>query len=201
MARPTVFVVDDDEAVLDSMKALLETTGFSVETYSSGLAFLESDAPRRDGCLLLDLHMPGLDGFEVQQQLKDDGFDLPIVVITAEGDVRMAVRAMQLGAHDFVEKPVSQDTILRSISRALLHHKEGSPRIRHDEAIFARLTSREREVMEQLVAGLSNKSIAIELGISPRTVEIHRARIMEKLQARNLAQLVRLAMTAGIISP
>lgn len=201
MSKSTVLVVDDDEGVLDSLRMTLETAGFAVETYGSGMALLDGgDAPSGD-CLLLDLNLPDLNGLEVQARLKDEHHDLPVIMITGKGDVRTAVSAMQLGAVDFIQKPLSGETVLQSVERAILRRKKTTSTARADGRLpsgFARLTLREREVLEQLVAGQSNKSIAFDLGISPRTVEIHRARVMEKLQARNLAHLVRIALTAGI---
>ncbi|WP_299625062.1 response regulator transcription factor [Pelagibius sp.] len=201
MSKSTVLVVDDDEGVLDSLRMTLETAGFAVQTYGSGTALLDGGGAPSGDCLLLDLNLPDLNGLEVQARLKDGRHDLPVIMITGKGDVRSAVSAMQLGAVDFIQKPLSGDTVLESVERALLRGKKTSSTARAERPLpsgFARLTSREREVLEQLVAGQSNKSIAFDLGISPRTVEIHRARVMEKLQARNLAHLVRIALTAGI---
>ena len=201
MSKSTVLVVDDDERVLDSLRMTLETAGFAVQTYGSGTALLDGGRAPSGDCLLLDLNLPDLNGLEVQARLKDGRRDLPVIMITGKGDVRSAVSAMQLGAVDFIQKPLSGETVLQSVERALLRAKKTSSTARAEGPLpsgFARLTSREREVLDQLVAGQSNKSIAFDLGISPRTVEIHRARVMEKLQARNLAHLVRIALTAGI---
>ena len=201
MNKKTILIVDDDEAILDSLRMILEASGFAVRTYSSGTALFNSRSPPPGDCLLLDLNMPDLNGLEVQRRLKQGSHDLPVIMITAKGDIRAAVKAMQLGAVDFIEKPLSSETVLRSIERALPSAKEASPSVDPTPSLpagFHRLTAREREVLGLLAAGQSNKSIAFELGISPRTVEIHRARVMEKLQARNLADLVRMALIAGL---
>lgn len=201
VVEPTVFVVDDDEAVLDSLEALLEASGFRVRTFASGADFLQQGSSAREGCLLLDLRMPDMDGLTVQKKLKSHEIDVPVIIISGRGDVPMAVEAMRAGAVDFVEKPFEQDVILSSIDRALaLHRQNRGADEGHTEQpdALARLTAREREVLEQLVIGQSNKAIAIELGISPRTVEIHRARVMEKMGARSIAHLVRLALACGV---
>lgn len=201
VVEPTVFVVDDDEAVLDSLEALLEASGFRVRTFASGADFLQMESSAREGCLLLDLRMPDMDGLTVQKKLKSHEIDVPVIIISGRGDVAMAVEAMRAGAVDFVEKPFEQDVILSSIDRALALHRQNRGAdegpIEQPDAL-ARLTAREREVLEQLVIGQSNKAIAMELGISPRTVEIHRARVMEKMGARSIAHLVRLALACGV---
>lgn len=200
-AEPTVFVVDDDEAVLDSLQALLEACGFNVRTFTSGTDFLETGSSAGEGCLLLDLRMPDLDGLTIQKSLKGHDIDLPVIIISGQGDVPMAVEAMRAGATDFVEKPFEEDVILGSIDRALASGRQTRKVEGTDAEVpdaLSRLTAREREVLEQLVIGRSNKAIALELGISPRTVEIHRARVMEKMGAHSLAHLVRLALASGI---
>jgi len=200
-SRATIFIVDDDDAVRESLKLLLETSGFTVVAFPTGMAFLEALRPSVEGCVLVDVRMPGMGGFEVQQELHRRNCTLPVIVITGHGDVPLAVRALKAGAADFIEKPFSDETILDSIERAL---KLGGKSRQEQEAtaeILAhadRLTGREREVLHELVAGHANKVIAYHLGISSRTVEIHRARVMEKMQARNLSELVRMALTAGL---
>lgn len=201
MDKSTIIVVDDDEAILDSLRMNLETAGYAVRTYRSGTALLNDRSQPPGDCVLLDLNMPDLNGLEVQARLKQDARHLPVIMITAKGDVQSAVKAMRLGAVDFIEKPLSSETVLRSIERALPLGKEFAPDGGSTASLpagFSRLTAREREVLGLLATGESNKSIAIELGISPRTVEIHRARVMEKLEARNLADLVRMTLVAGI---
>lgn len=197
----TVFIADDDEAVRDSLQILLETAGHRVRSFASGNDLLAALQPADEGCLVIDVRMPGLDGLEVQDRLRAGHIGLPVVVITGHGDVPLAVRAMKAGAIDFVEKPFTEEAILAAVERALevgrRRHKaelgsaEASARLAH-------LSEREREVLQLLVAGKPNKVIAYELSISPRTVEIHRARVMEKTRARSLSELVLLAVAAGI---
>jgi two-component system response regulator FixJ len=199
--EPTVFIVDDDDAVRDSLMVLLDTEGFKVEAFESPIAFLESSAPSRPGVLLVDIRMPGMDGLELQEQLNARGHNLPAIFITGHADVPLAVRAMKAGALDFVEKPFDEDLIVEAIRRAV----EQVARMRQQDSANAGiaerlklLTPREREVLDGLVAGHPNKVIAYELSISPRTVEIHRSRVMEKMQAHSLSHLVRMALEAGI---
>ena len=196
-----IFVVDDDDAVRDSLKALLETGGLSVETYASGQEFLDAYDPSRRGCLLLDVRMPDMTGLELQQKLAARPHKLSIIIITGHGDVPMAVKAMKVGAADFIEKPYSDETILESVHNACESGAPGAGKGTAGEETTARialLSPREREVLDQLIIGHQNKMIAYELGISPRTVEIHRSRVMAKMQAKSLPQLVRMALTAGI---
>jgi two-component system response regulator FixJ len=199
--KPTVLIVDDDDAVRDSLAILLEMAGFEVLTYASGLDVLEAALPAR-GCILLDVRMPEIDGLELQRRLVERKSKLPIIIMTGHGDVPIAVRAMKAGAADFVEKPFSDEAILASIRQSIERGGGGESTLKGAAAeIAARLsllTPREREVLDKLVAGRPNKVVAYELGISARTVEIHRARVMEKMQANSLSHLVRLAMTAGL---
>jgi two-component system response regulator FixJ len=197
----TVYIVDDDEAVRDSLQILLESVGLKAVTFSSGMPFLEAASSLAPGCVLLDVRMPDMDGLEVQERLNAKGVRLPVIVITGHGDVPVAVRAMKAGALDFVEKPFTEDAILGSIRVALARageRKRGATNSDEIQARLALLSAREREVLDGLVAGLPNKTIAYDLGISPRTVEIHRARVMEKMQAKSLSELVRHAIAAGI---
>jgi two-component system response regulator FixJ len=195
----TIYVVDDDEAVRDSLQIMLEAHGFGIKSFSSGEEFLAALVPGLDGCVLLDVNMPGLNGFDVQQRLAGSG--LPVIVVTGHGDVPSAVKAMKAGAVDFVEKPFAEAVILDAIDRALTQ-RDATKRAHHAAveitARLDRLTPREREVFEQLVLGQPNKIIAHLLTISPRTVEIHRSRVMEKMQARHLSELVRMALAVGI---
>ena len=196
-----IAVIDDDDAVRDSLGALLEAEGYAVASYASGPAFLESLAEAPPACGLVDVRMPGMDGLELQRRLADVAPSLPVIIITGHGDIAMAVRAIKAGAVDFVEKPFQDRTILDGIAQALASREEVLSRetLRRDIGRrLDRLTAREQEVFEWLARGLSNKAVARDLGISPRTVEVHRARVMEKLQARSLSHLVRMAMIAEV---
>lgn len=201
MTPVAVYVVDDDDAVRDSLQALLESRGFTVEAFVSAESFLAADRAKRASCALVDLRMAGMDGIALLERLRADGDRLPILLITGHGDVPIAVRAMQAGAADFIEKPYSNETLLASIARVI--EKETAAAQRSPQAVeaasrIADLTPREREVLEQLVLGHPNKIIAHQLDISPRTVEIHRANLMKKMQADSLSHLVRMALAAGM---
>lgn len=196
-----VFIVDDDESVRDSLQALLDASGYTTDAYESGVAFLDVAKGLAKGCVLLDVRMPKMDGLEVQVRLRGIRPDIPVVIITGHGDVPMAVKAMKAGAIDFVEKPFTESTLLESIERALGMVERSEQADTFGEtarASLQKLTPREHDVLEQLVIGRPNKVIAYELGISPRTIEIHRARIMEKMGAQSLSHLVRLALAAGV---
>lgn len=199
---PTVLIADDDEAVRDSLQVLLEAAGYRVRTFASGSEFLSAARPKGDACLVIDVRMPGLGGLEVQERLQAEGAALPVVVITGHGDVPLAVRAMKAGAADFVEKPFTEAAILGAVERAFeIGRRQPSGGTTADadaKARIGRLSGREREVLDRLVAGKPNKVIAYELSISPRTVEIHRARVMEKTGAKSLSELVVMALAAGI---
>jgi two-component system response regulator FixJ len=201
----TVFIVDDDDAVRDSLQVLLESADLPVEAFASPTAFLDSPAPGRAGCLLVDVRMPEMDGIAVQERLRAAKSPLPVIVMTGHADVPLAVRAMKAGAVDFIEKPFDDEAIIGTVHRALeiaRQSQQAEPGPSPETAQrLATLTPREREVLEGLVAGRANKVIAFDLDISPRTVEIHRARVMEKMQARSLSQLVRMALEAGISPP
>jgi len=193
---PIVHVVDDDDAVRDSLTLLLESAGLAARTYSSATALLASP-PNPPGCVLTDVRMPDMDGLTLQRRLAEAGVRLPVIVMTGHADVPLAVEALKAGAADFLEKPFDDTQLVAAVSRAIA----ASQRI-HDQdaaiaAIAARiatLTPRETEVLQLLVEGLPNKTIAYDLGSSPRTVEVHRARIMEKMAARSLAELVRMTI-------
>jgi two-component system, LuxR family, response regulator FixJ len=196
---PLVHVVDDDEAVRDSLGLLLESAGLSVRTYDSATTFLTALPNMTAGCVLTDVRMPGLDGIELQRRLKDLGVRLPVIVMTGHGDVPVAVEALKAGAVDFLEKPFDDAQLLAAVSSALA----ASQRTRDEENAVAQiatriasLTPREREVLDRLVAGQPNKTIAYDLGSSPRTVEVHRARVMEKMGVRSLPELVRMTIAA-----
>jgi two-component system response regulator FixJ len=188
----TVLVVDDDAAVRDSLHAMLEAEGFTVETFADARAYLDAYRPVTPGCLLLDLRMPGMDGLALLAELARRPDAPPAIMITGHGDVPLAVEAMKVGAVDFIEKPFTAALILGSIRSALAAHERAVAPVRDAGRRLARLTERERQVLEQLVIGNANKAIARALGISPRTVEIHRARVMEKMQAKSLADLVKM---------
>ena len=196
----TIFIVDDDEAVRMSLAALLEMEGFATATFESAAAFLASDGPGRPGCLIADVRMPDMDGLELQEELVRRQAGLPVIVVTGHGDVPLAVRAMKAGAVDFLEKPYDEGLLLSAIRRALAESEQASERAaaaKEAQARIATLTERERQVLDLLAAGRPNKIIAYELDISPRTVEIHRARVMDKMQAKNLAELVRMVVAAS----
>ena len=198
--EPTVFVVDDDEAMRSSLKWLIESTGMRVQTFDSADAFLTAYAPGWAGCILLDVRMPGMSGLELQAYLARADYRLPVVIITGHGDVAMAVKAMQAGALDFIEKPFHDEELLRSIRRAVEADSQTRAERSEHAAVFARLdelTPREHEVMELVAAGKSNKEIATDLGVSAKTVEAHRAKVMDKMQATSLADLVRMALLVG----
>lgn len=194
---PTVFVVDDDPAIRIAMQALMESVHLQHEIFGSADEFLEQFSDNRAGCLILDIRMPGLGGLELQELLVQRHSTLPIIFITGHGDVPMAVEAMQKGAVDFIQKPFRDQDLLDRIHHALKADRERRVEQRqHSEVAerVARLTNREHEVFNLVVTGKANKVIAYELGVSQRTVEIHRARVMEKMEARSLADLVKLHM-------
>ena len=193
---PAVFVVDDDDAVRDSLRELLDSVGLEAETFASARDFLDAYDPPRPGCLVLDIRMPGMSGLELQERLNERDVNLPIVFITGHGDVPMAVEAMKRGAVDFIQKPFRDQELLDRINLALEHNRErrDTEAARHIIADrIETLTPREREIMEMVVEGKANKVIAIDLGLSQRTVEVHRARVMDKMKARTLADLVRMS--------
>lgn len=195
-ARPTVFVIDDDEAVRHFLRSLIESVGLRVESYASAREFLAAYRGGSPGCLVLDIRMPGMSGLELQQELNARGIELPVIVLTGHGNVQVAVHAMKAGALDFIEKPFNNDLLLDRLQKAVAKSIEGhEARIRHDEIVSHQklLTPRERQVLDLVVAGESNKGIARRLEISEKTVEIHRANVMEKMQAKSLAELVKMA--------
>jgi two-component system response regulator FixJ len=199
-----VFVVDDDQAIRSSLKWLIESVGLVVETYATADEFMNSYYPGRAGCLLLDVRMPGMSGLELQEHFAKNAVNIPIIIITGHGDVPMAVRAMKAGAVDFIEKPFNDELLLESIRNALaldVRQREVQSQRAQIAARLAHLTPREHEVMEMVTEGRSNKEIALNMGVSSKTVEAHRARVMEKMRAGSLAELVRMVMVAGIVKP
>ena len=192
----TVFVVDDDAAIRDALAQLLGTAGLQVEAHADGPAFLAAYEEERSGCLLLDMAMPGMTGLEVQAALKARGSEIPILFLTGHGDIPMAVQAVQAGAVDFLEKPIKGAALLERVQRALALDQEWSQAQGRTQAIqqcHARLSPREREILALIVSGLTSKEAARKLGISPRTVEVHRTHVMHKMGAANLAELVNMA--------
>lgn len=199
-ASSTVFVVDDDKAVRDSLALLVDSVGLQVETFASAQDFLDTYHPDRRGCLITDLRMPGMSGLELQEKLSAEDVRIPVIVLTGHGDVPAAVRALKGGAVDFVEKPFNPQALLDLIQQAIARDTEIHELAAQEAQVAERvalLTPREHEVMDLVVAGKANKVIAIELAISERTVELHRGRIMKKMQARSLAELMRMVLPQG----
>jgi len=199
MDEANVFVVDDDPAVRDSIALSLKLAGYGVKDFDSAKAFLASGDALRKGCLVTDIRMPDMDGLELQEELVRRDSKLAVVVITGHGDVPLAVRAMKAGAVDFLEKPFAREVLIGAVSRALaLAEKPGpDPRAQEARERLNSLTPREREVFALVVAGKQSKVVAYELGASPRTIEVHRARMMKKMQAGSLQDLVRMAIALG----
>ena len=197
MSDATVFLIDDDASVRDSLSLLLSLKGMRTQLFAAAETFLETYRPEWRGCVLTDLQMPTMNGLELQRALLDRGISLPVVVLTAHGDVQTTRLAMKSGAFDFLEKPVNDEVLLDVLSNAIredsvrhnMHDAENEVRSR-----LSRLTPREREVLDLLVEGLTQREIAGRLAISPRTVEVYKARMMEKLQCRSLAELIRAAL-------
>lgn len=200
-----VHVVDDDDAVRRSVAFMLKHAGYRVENHVSGLAFLKVAKAAERGCVLLDVRMPEMDGLEVQQAMVERGIDMPVVILTGHGDIGIAVKAMRAGAVNFIEKPYEKEALIDAIEDAMSrldrkHHLEMKA---HEAQVrLASLTGRERDVLDGLVQGFPNKTIAYDLGISPRTVEIYRANMMEKLRVRSLSEALRIAFAAeGTVEP
>jgi FixJ family two-component response regulator len=197
--QPAVFVVDDDSAVRSSIRMLLKSIGVAATSMASAQEFLDSFDPAQPGCLVLDVRMPGMSGLELQEQLNMRGAILPVIFITGHGDVPMAVEAMQHGAFDFLQKPFRDQDLIDRIQKALARDREIRAELQKHDQIRTRLeslTPRERDVLQLLAQGRQNKVMASELGLSQRTVEIHRAHVMEKMGARSVAQLVRMLLDA-----
>ena len=193
---PIVFVIDDDRMIRDGLQSLIRSVGLRVETFASAQDFLGTKRPDTPACLVLDVRMPGLSGLDLQMKLRDDGIPIPIIFITGHGDIPMSVRAMKEGAHEFLTKPVRGQDLLDAVQKALASDRELRQERREANEIHARfesLTPREKEVLELVVAGLLNKQIADQLGMSELTVKTHRAHVMEKTQAESLAHLVRMS--------
>jgi len=201
--RGRVYVIDDDEAMRDSLNFLLDSANYKVTLFETALAFLDALPGLEFGCVLSDVRMPGLDGIELLKRMKAGNSTFPILIMTGHGDVPLAVEAMKLGAVDFLEKPFEDDRLVAMIETAI-HQAEPAARseaLTQDIAArIASLSPRERQVMDGLIAGLSNKLIARDYDISPRTIEVYRANVMTKMQANSLSELVRLAMRAGLLN-
>lgn len=198
-ADPIIVIVDDDKGVREALSSLLRATGYATKTYESGQAFLEAHETDLAGCVLLDVMMPGMDGLAVQKTLRDRGCASPVVFITAHGNVAAAVKAMKAGAFDFLEKPLEPDVVIDCVQRCVHHATIETVRDAELRRRLNLLTPREREVMDGIVAGLTSRLIGERLEISPRTVELHRARIMGKMRADNLSDLVRMAIALGCV--
>jgi two-component system response regulator FixJ len=196
----SVYVVDDDEAVRDSLRLLLKSTGITAHGYASAPEFLAAYDAAQPGCVLLDVRMPGMSGLEMQHELNVRGAMIPVIFISGHGDIPMAVEAMQHGAFDFLQKPFRDSDLLERVERALTRDSEIRVRLKHTDRIRERLASlspREREVLDLVTQGKANKMVAGDLGVSQRTVEIHRAHVMQKMDAGSLAELVRMMMTVA----
>ena len=196
---PLVHLVDDDGAVRRSVGFMLKTSGYQVRSYESGVELLKSPGELGQGCILLDIRMPGMDGLEVQEALKNKGVTLPIIIMTGHGDVTLAVKAMKAGAIDFIEKPFEKAALLGAIEQGVKRLRDveaGRDLAKEATVRLQALTPRERDVIDGLAKGLPNKTIAYDLGISPRTVEIHRANLMVKLGVRSLSEALRIAFAA-----
>ena len=200
MSEPKVFVVDDDQDMRSSFKWLIESVGLAVEAFRSAEEFLEAYEPAQPGCLLLDVRMPGMGGLRLLERLQAQGAQLPVIVVTGHGEVAMAVQAMKSGAFDFMEKPANHQQLLERVQDALALDRERRARaleVAAFEQLLAQLTQREREVLVRMVKGEPSKAIALEFGISERTIEKHRESIMHKMEARSLAQLIRMVVEYG----
>jgi two-component system, LuxR family, response regulator FixJ len=201
-AKDLVQIIDDDDALRDSLTFLLSSAGIDAKSYESAGAYLNDPQRGAAGCIITDVRMPGMSGIDLLRKLKSDGVSLPVIVMTGHGDVPLAVEAMKLGAFDFIEKPFDDDALLVSVRGALgvqeKHTRVESQR-QEIENRLTQLSTRERQVLDGLVAGQANKVIAYELGISPRTVEIYRANVMTKMQANSLSDLVRMALVTGTL--
>jgi len=200
--EPIIYVVDDDDAVRQSLDFLLRTAGFTVRTFESGKVFIESMPSLKSGCIITDVRMPEISGIDLLRRVKAQDADVPVIMITGHGDIALAVEAMKIGAADFLEKPFNDDQLLDAVRATLSRDASVAERKAEVAEIndkLATLSNREQQVLEGLVAGNANKTIAFDLGISPRTVEIYRANLMTKMAATSLSDLVRMAMMAGIL--
>lgn len=198
---PTVFIVDDDESVRRSLARLVKSAGMAAVFFASASEFIQSYPSGAPGCLLLDVQMPGLSGLDLQEQMAHYQIDLPVIFLTGHGEVPISVRAMKNGAADFLQKPVDEDVLIKAISQALATNRlerEKSRVVENIQRRLERLTPREREVMEGVIAGLLNKQIADRLQIAEKTVKVHRGRVMQKMAVKSVAELIRLVTKVGI---
>jgi FixJ family two-component response regulator len=196
-ARGTVYVIDDDAAVLDSLRWLLESVRLPVKTFATATAFLAEAPSATHGCVVVDIRLPGMSGLDLQDRLNQMRLGLPVIIITGHGDVPVAIRALKAGAYDFLEKPFSDELLLDRVRGALQQNAQDRHDVEHQRAVLDRrdsLTPRERQVMDMVVQGKLNKQIAAELELSHKTIEVHRSHVMEKMAARSLADLVRMAV-------
>jgi len=199
--KKLIHIVDDEDSIRRSVGFMLKTSGYQVETWNSGQAFLKEVRHAERGCILLDVRMPEIDGLEVQRALAERGVTMPVVIMTGHGDISIAIRAMKAGAVDFLEKPFEKAALIAAIEESfgrIANATNASTRAADAETILGVLTPRERDVLEGLAKGLPNKTIAYDLGISPRTVEVHRANVMTKLEVRSLSDALRIAFAAGL---
>jgi two-component system, LuxR family, response regulator FixJ len=199
--KKLIHIVDDEDSIRRSVSFMLKTSGYQTETWSSGQAFLKEVKHAEHGCILLDVRMPEIDGLEVQRTLAERGVTMPVVIMTGHGDISIAIRAMKAGAVDFLEKPFEKAALIAAIEESFQRIADAtdvSARALDAEKILGVLTPRERDVLEGLAKGLPNKTIAYDLGISPRTVEVHRANVMTKLDVRSLSDALRIAFAAGL---
>jgi two-component system response regulator FixJ len=193
--------VDDEDSMRRSVSFMLKTSGYLVQTWNSGQAFLNDVRHAEHGCVLLDVRMPEIDGIEVQRMLAERGVTMPVIVMTGHGDISVAIRAMKAGAIDFLEKPFEKAALIAAVEESfqrIANAASVSVRAADAETMLGALTGREREVLEGLARGLPNKTIGYDLGISPRTVEVHRANLMVKLDVRSLSDALRIAFSAGL---
>lgn len=200
--QQTVYVVDDDAAMHKILRRLVGSVGLRVETFGSASEFLDVASPHTVGCAILDVRMPGMSGLDLQRELRERRIWLPVIIVSGHADVSMAVRAMKAGAYDFIEKPFNDHELLEKVQKALEYGDQVRQTEQRRQLIddrIATLTPRERQVMEMVVNGMANKQVAAELGLSEKTIEVHRKHVMDKMQAGNVADLIRMAMRASTI--